>query len=60
MSSCPNFVNWLKDDPLVYQGKITVKTALNILKNIDNVNKWLNLVSTPYLIIQGGDDCVVD
>ena len=60
MSRNEHFVQWATDDPLVDKTKVKAGTGLRILRSLEAVPQWLPRVQTPMLVIQGGEDHVID
>ncbi|KAM0941293.1 putative 2-acylglycerol O-acyltransferase [Dioscorea sansibarensis] len=56
----PEFRNEVRNNPYCYQGRPRLKTALELLQVSLDIEKNLNKVSLPFLIVHGEDDKVTD
>ncbi len=48
-----------ESDPLVYRGRVTARLAAEILRAMERVSSEAGNITTPLLIMQGGDDQLV-
>lgn len=60
ISRDPVVVQAYRDDPLVYNGKITARLAAEMLKTMQHVTQHAGKITLPLLILQGGEDKLVD
>jgi len=60
ISSDENQVKKYIDDPLVYNGSVTLQTALQLYTMATEVQKCLKLINLPFLVLHGVDDEIVD
>ncbi len=60
VSRDPDVVAAYVNDPLVYTGKTTARLAAELLKTMHRVCAEASRITLPLLIIQGGDDRLVD
>jgi alpha-beta hydrolase superfamily lysophospholipase len=51
-------MNYMKNDPLIYKGKMSVGTGLTIVDSINYSNNNLNKVTTPCYLLQGKHDTI--
>ncbi len=60
ISRDPAAVKAYREDPLVYQGKMLVRTAAEILQATQSIQSRLDEINYPILILHGGADTVTD
>ena len=60
VSRDPAVVRTYVDDPLVYNGKVTARLASEMLKTMRQVTENASQITVPVLVVQGGDDKLVD
>lgn len=60
VSRDPAVVEAYVNDPLVYTGKTTARLAAELLKEMQRVTAEAGNITLPILIVQGGDDKLVD
>ncbi len=60
ISRDPAVVQAYLGDPLVFTGKTTARLAAEMLKAMQRVNAEAEKITLPILVIQGGDDRLVD
>ncbi len=60
VSRDPAVVDAYINDPLAYTGKITARLGAEILKTMQRVTEQAAKIRLPIMIVQGGDDKVVD
>ena len=60
MSRDPAVVDAYLNDPLVYTGKITARLGAEMLKTMKDVTEKASGIKLPVMIVQGGDDILVD
>jgi acylglycerol lipase len=60
LSRDPKVVQAYKDDPLVYNGKITVRLSSEINKGIARLEREGSAISLPILLLHGSEDKLVD
>ena len=60
VSSDPAVVQSYVNDPLVYTGKTTARLAAELLKEMQRLTANAGNITLPILIVQGGDDKLVD
>ena len=60
LSRDPAVVQAYIDDPLVYNGKITVRMSAEMNAAIKRVGKEVSSINLPVLILHGGEDKIVD
>ena len=60
VSRDPNVVQAYANDPLVHLGKVTARLGAELLKAMQRVTAEAVKISLPILIVQGGDDKLVD
>ncbi len=60
VSRDPAVVQAYIDDPLVYSGKTTARLAAELLKAMQRISSEADRITLPILILQGGDDKLVD
>ncbi len=60
VSSDPAVVQAYVNDPLVYTGKTTARLAAELLKGMQHLTAEAGNITLPILIVQGGDDKLVD
>jgi alpha-beta hydrolase superfamily lysophospholipase len=60
ISRDPEVVRSYDEDPLVYRGKTTARLGAELLKGMQRVQAEALKITTPVLIMQGGDDKLVD
>lgn len=52
--------DYVKKDPLIYTGRVWVKTVQQILWGMQSTSRKYNQLSAPYLLVQAGSDKLVD
>ena len=60
VSRDPAVVEAYVNDPLVYTGKISARLGAEMLKTMRNVIEKTSDITLPIMIVQGGDDRLVD
>jgi alpha-beta hydrolase superfamily lysophospholipase len=60
ISRDPEVVRGYDEDPLVYRGKTTARLGAELLKGMQQVQTEAPRITIPVLIMQGGDDKLVD
>jgi len=60
VSRDPAVVDAYVNDPLVYTGKISARLSAELLKTMQRVTEQASEIRLPILIVQGGDDKLVD
>lgn len=60
ISRDPAVVDAYVNDPLVYTGKTTARLGAELLKTMQRVTEQATEIRLPILIVQGGDDKLVD
>ena len=60
VSKDPAVVDAYVNDPLVYTGKTTARLAAEMLKAMQRVTEQVARINLPILILQGGEDKLVD
>ena len=60
VSRDPSAVDAYVNDPLVYTGKATARLGAELLKTMQRVTEQATRIRLPIMIVQGGDDKLVD
>jgi acylglycerol lipase len=60
VSKDPAVVDAYINDPLVHTGKITARLGAEMLKTMQHVTREANQITLPIMIVQGGDDKLID
>jgi alpha-beta hydrolase superfamily lysophospholipase len=60
VSKDPAVVDAYVNDPLVYRGKITTRTAAEMLKTVQRMRIEAHKISLPVLLVQGSEDILID
>ncbi len=60
ISRDPDVVRGYDEDPLVYRGKTTARLGAELLKGMQQVQAGAPKITMPVLIMQGGEDKLVD
>ncbi len=60
ISRDPQVVSAYVNDPLVFHGKTPARLAAEMLKGMMRANAELGKISLPFIVVQGGDDKLVD
>lgn len=60
VSKDPAVVEAYVNDPLVYHGKTTARLGAELLAGMMRITNEVEKISLPFIVVQGGDDVLVD